>query len=294
MCLFIIYVNAFSNNLFFINESCFIIVTGSVNGPVLQFPPPPSQGPGGENDTNTLNSMGNYGHSPSAKLLLQQLPYSMASSSSGASQLSHGSPMPGQRNARGTLKAPPSPLTGKPNLYNRDYETRMQLQRGYAVDLYDPVALAHSQVDQQNHIQANQLQQELLGRALLEGHISQDQKNEMEWYNQPLLNNSPQSSVLGDVDESDSEYSSGGTSSSAQHPLSLAQNMNWADALRAAEEARWGRDSSFCSTDDSTYVGQNSPVLTSKPPRQPSYKKSKRHPVHDNLDVHASVTSPLV
>lgn len=241
--------------------------------------------------------MGIYGHAPSARLLLQQLPYSMASSSSGASQLSHGSPLTSQRQGRGTLKAPPSPLTSKPNMYNQDYETRKQLQRGFALDIYDSVSMPLKQNDHQMMLQNQHHLQTLQNKHILENNLKKDQENELEWYNQPLLNNgnSPRSSVLGDVDESDSEYSSGGTSSSAQHPLSLAQNMNWADALRAAEEARWGRDSSFCSTDDSTYVGQASPVLSSRPPRQPSYKKSKpRHPIHESIDVQASVTSPLV
>lgn len=126
-----------------------------------------------------------------------------------------------------------------------------------------------------------------------------EETSDVEWYSQPLLNGrtSPQSSTLGDAEsEDESRCSSGESCCSADHPLTHAQDLNWAEALRAAGEGRWGRGGSFCSTDESTYAANQS--LHARPPRPPCPKKhNKTRPQynhHAHLDSHASVTSPLV
>lgn len=252
---------------------------GSLTGPVLQFPPPPPppiQG-GEQSSDNTLASTGSRGHSPSTRLLLQQLPY--GGSSSGGSHRSHGSPLLGPRPPRSNLRAPPSPLAGQGI---GDYEVRMMNLRGHGgAEGEDPRFRAE-----------RCLEDRPMGNNIPE------ETSDVEWYSQPLLNGrtSPQSSTLGDAEsEDESRCSSGESCCSADHPLSHAQDLNWADALRAAGEGRWGRGGSFCSTDESTYAG--SQTLHTRPPRPPCPKKHKPRPQynhHAHLDSHASVTSPLV
>lgn len=260
---------------------------GVLSGPVLQFPPPPPPPivGGDQSSDNTLASTGSRGQSPSARLLLQQLPY--GGSSSGGSHRSHGSPLLGPRPPRTNLRAPPSPLAGHGMSNNADYEARIMSLRG---------GLPLTEGDLEND-------QRYITQVMTEdpqsNHIPEE-VSDVEWYSQPLLNGrtSPESSTMGDAEsEDESRCSSGRSCCSDDHPLSHAQDLNWADALRVAEEARWGRGGSFCSTDESTYAP--SQTMHPRPPRPPCPKKHKpRHPQYNHHNVHldsqASVTSPLV
>ncbi|XP_042213023.1 protein sax-3-like isoform X2 [Homarus americanus] len=256
---------------------------GSLTGPVLQFPPPPPPPimGGDQSSDNTLASTGSRGQSPSTRLLLQQLPY--GGSSSGGSHRSHGSPLLGPRPPRSNLRAPPSPLAGHGMTGTGDYEVRLMNMRGPHPRL---------EGDEQRYRTELGTEDGPMGLNIPE------EASDVEWYSQPLLNGrtSPESSTLGDAEsEDESRCSSGGSCCSADHPLSHAQDLNWAEALRAAGEARWGRGGSFCSTDDSTYAPTQS--LHARPPRPPCPKKHKprlQYNHHANLDPQTSVTSPLV
>ncbi|XP_042881364.1 protein sax-3-like isoform X1 [Penaeus japonicus] len=264
---------------------------GVLTGPVLQFPPPPPPPlmDGNQSSDNTLASTGSRGHSPSTRLLLQQLPY--GGSSSGGSHRSHGSPLLGPRPPRSTMRAPPSPLAG----HTTDYEVRLMGCRG----TYPRLEMGG--LGEQRYATEAQVAEESgapVGVATNPRNIPEE-TSDVEWYSQPLLNGrtSPESSTLGDAEESEDESrcSSGGSCCSAHHPLSHAQDLNWAEALRAAGEARWGRGGSFCSTDESTYAPAQS--LNARPPRPPCPKKHKPRPQynhHAQLDAQANVTSPLV
>ncbi|XP_076032123.1 roundabout homolog 2-like [Oratosquilla oratoria] len=82
---------------------------GGSGVPVLQFPPPPPplMQQADNSSDNTLASTGS--RALGARVLLQQLPYSVAGSSSGGSHMSHGSPLLGPRPPRAPTRTTPTP-----------------------------------------------------------------------------------------------------------------------------------------------------------------------------------------
>lgn len=234
-------------------------------GPVLQFPPPPPPPlhPDQSSD-DTPASTSSRGRSPSTRHLLQQLPY--GGSSSGGSHRSHGSPLLGPRAPRATIRPPPSPLAGQGQGIPLPADFQVSTLR--LQDVHHPDDAPHPRPGEEVEPGA-------------------------DWYSQPLLTgrSSPQSSTLGDAESEDESASCSGESCcSAHHPLAHAHNLDWAEALRAAGEARWGRAASVCSTDDASYAS------SVRPPRPPCPRKHKSRPQHPHAHptAHASLTSPLV
>ncbi|CAL4075018.1 unnamed protein product, partial [Meganyctiphanes norvegica] len=235
---------------------------GVLSGPILQFPPPPPEGHTANNSSdNTLASNASYRQ---ARILLQQLPYGGSSS---GSHKSHGSPLMGPRPPTRSPRCPPSPL-----ITNGEYERR----------LINPHLMSHHQQYQgDDHFDQSV------------GEVHPDTTSEGEWYSQPLINGrvSPDSSALGDGEDSEGSQCSITSCETSKHPLTFAQNLNWSEALQAAGEARWGRGGSICSTDESTY--DNAPY-GHLPKQYPKHKRPPNYSAASHLDGKVSVTSPLV
>ena len=187
------------------------------SGPVLQFPPPPPPPlSGGETSTSTsTNSKGGGG-----SLFLQHLPYHPTNDSNSSHQTS---PLllPKQgRNPRRASPHQPNPLDSKKNNYNSQSQG------------VDPLPQAKSLVDAS------------LNRAAMEDWLSNGGGG---LYPPVGRCHSPQSSALGDAEESDdkddscwSEGTNDNDGSTTNGSLSSLQpDINWTEAMRLMSENKW-------------------------------------------------------
>ncbi|CAL4168015.1 unnamed protein product [Meganyctiphanes norvegica] len=234
-----------------------------LSGPVLQFPPPPHEGHTGNNSSD--NTLASNTSCRQARILLQQLPYGGSSSGSHRSQ---GSPLMGSRPPTRSPRCPPSPLISIGEDDRR---------------LINPHMMSKTQ---QEHQREDNIDHNF-------GEVHPDTASEVEWYAQPLLNGriSPDSSALGDGEESEDSQCSLTSCDSSKHPLTFAQNLNWSEALQAAGEARWGRGGSVCSTDESNYDNAPYGYL---PKLYGGNKRPLNYRAPTQLGGNVSVTSPLV
>lgn len=254
---------------------------------MIQFPPPPVLA-GDHSSDNTLASTGSRGHSPSTRLLSQQLGYGGGGSSTGGSHKSHGSPLLGPRPPRSRSNMR-TPLGGQGLVGGGggDYEVQMM-----------GLSSAHRRADSDSP-RYRTVGSEHSGHGVVNTNLPEE-ASDVEWYSQPLLNGrtSPQSSTLGDAEsEDESRCSSRESCCSADHPLSHITDVNWADVLPGPDD-NWGRGGSFSTDGTSTFLPPSSHARPPRPHHYPREQQHKSRPPqyrhHPHLDPQASVTSPLV
>ena len=240
-----------------------------VSGPVLQFPPPPppplSGGEGGSSTTASTSSHGGTSNTgsrgapsrggSSQHLFMQHLPYHpTGGSNSGTSY--HTSPLLHQRqqirNQVSPNQAIPSNQLNNSSGSNNSHQYQQQPQQHYHIS--QPISPGYTQCQQpvDPFEQAKNI-------------IHENRPGMESWLNNGVPENgflassgytsrrcpSPQSSALGDAEESDDKeceedscWSEGGTNeaSSGGSVSSLNPDLNWTEAVRLMSENKWPND----------------------------------------------------